>query len=54
MKNLQELRVDELSLDELLNIDGGESAWYWVAFYTHEFLIYANEQGKSSHMHSAG
>jgi hypothetical protein len=31
------LQLEQLTSDELLITDGGESAWYWVAYYVGSF-----------------
>ncbi|MEJ5145415.1 hypothetical protein [Sphingobacterium sp. MYb388] len=47
--NLIEINEQELSL-----INGGESAWYWVAYGVRSAIEYLNEAGQGNQMHSAG
>jgi hypothetical protein len=49
MKNLQ-----TLTIEELIEINAGESGWYWTMYYLARGLNYLNEAGKGNVMHSAG
>lgn len=49
MKNLQ-----ALSKSELLDINAGESGWYWTMYYLATGLNYLEEAGKGGQMHSRG
>ncbi len=49
MKNLK-----ELTIDELVNINAGESGWYWTMYYLARGLNYLEEAGKGGRMHSGG
>ncbi len=44
----------EITKDEQILINGGESGWYWLVFGLRVGIEYLNEEGKGGRMHSAG
>ena len=48
------MNLQELTFEEMIEINAGETAWYWVAYYTRVGLEYLNEVGKGGRLHSAG
>ena len=48
------MSLQELTFSEMVEVNAGESAWYWVAYYMRTGIEYLNEAGKGSHLHSAG